>query len=46
MSKANKEHKALKDAISFNGERYEVSFSWKGHGHLATDDRNSLKCMK
>ena len=40
----NEVHEALKDAISFNGERYEVSLPWKeGHEPLPTNYRNSLK---
>lgn len=40
-------HKALKDAISFNGKRYEVGLPWKeGHGPLPSNYRNSLKRLK
>ena len=40
-------HEALKDAISFNGKRYEVSLPWKeGHGPLPSNYQNSLKRLK
>lgn len=40
----NEIHEALRDGISFNGERYEVSLPWKeGHGPLPNNYRNSLK---
>ena len=43
----NKIHEELKDAISFNGQRYEVSLPWKeGHGPLPNNYRNSLKRLK
>lgn len=43
----NEIHEALKDGISFNGERYEVSLPWKeGHGPLPNNYRNSLKRLK
>ena len=40
-------HEALKDAISFNGERYQVRLPWKeGHGVLPSNYGNSLKRLK
>ena len=43
----NEIHEGLKDGISFNGERYEVSLPWKeGHGPLPNNYRNSLKRPK
>ena len=39
--------KTLKDAIVFNGNRYEVSLPWKqGHGPLPTNYHNSLRRLK
>lgn len=43
----NEVHEALKDAISFNGKRYEVGLPWKeGHGPLPNNYRNSVKRLK
>ena len=43
----NEVHEALKDGISFNGERYEVSLPWKeSHEPLPINYRNSLKRLK
>ena len=41
-------HEALKDAILFNGKRYEVSLPWKkeGHGPLPCNYQNSIKRLK
>ena len=40
-------HEALKDAILFNGKRYEVSLPWKeGHGTLPSNYQNSMKRLK
>ena len=40
-------HEAMKDGISFNGERYKVSLPWKeGHGSLLNNYRNRLKHLK
>ena len=40
-------HEALKDAISFNGKRYEVGLPWKeGHAPLPSNYRNSFKRLK
>ena len=40
-------HEALKDAIVFNGNRYEVSLPWKqGHGPLPSNYHNSLRRLK
>ena len=40
-------HEALKDEISFNGERYIVGFPWKdGHKQLPSNYYNSLKRLK
>lgn len=43
----NEVHEALKDAISFNGKRYELGLPWKeGHVPLPRNYRNSLKRLK
>ena len=43
----NEVHEALKDAISFNGKRYEVGLPWKeGHALLPSNYRNSFKRLK
>ena len=43
----NEVHEALKDAISFNGKRYEVGLPWKeGHAPLPSNYRNSFKRLK
>jgi len=43
----NEVHEALKDAISFNGKRYEVGLPWKeGHTPLPRNYCNSFKCLK
>ena len=43
----NEVQKALKDAISFNGKRYEVGLPWKeGHAPLPSNYRNSFKRLK
>ena len=35
VREGNEIHEAMKDGISFNGERYKVSLPWKeGHGSL------------
>ena len=40
-------HKALKEAISFNGNRYQVHLPWKqGHEPLPLNYNNSLKRLK
>lgn len=40
-------HESLKEAISFNGRRYQVRLPWKeGHAPLPSNYRNSLKRMK
>ena len=40
-------HEALKDAISFNGERYQVRLPWKeGHSTLPSNYVNSLRRLK
>ena len=40
-------HETLKDAISFNGKRYQVGLPWKeAHAPLPSNYRNSLKRMK
>ena len=43
----NEVHEALKDGISFNGERYEVRLPWKeSHEPLPINYRNSFKRLK
>ena len=43
----NEVHEALKDNISFNGERYKVGLPWKeGHDKLPSNYWNSLKRLK
>ena len=40
-------HEALKDAIFFNGKRYEVSLPWKeGHGPLPSNYQNGVKRLE
>ena len=40
-------HEALKDAISFNGEKYQVRLPWKeGHSTLPSNYVNSLRRLK
>ena len=47
IQEENEVHEALKDAISFNGKRYEVDLSWKeGHAPLPSNYRNSFKRLK
>ena len=43
----NEVHEALKDNISFDGERYKVGLPWKeGHDKLPSNYWNSLKRLK
>ena len=47
IQEENEVHEALKDAISFNGKRYEVDLSRKeGHAPLPSNYRNSFKRLK
>ena len=47
QNKGNDVHEALKDEISFNGERYVVGLPWKeGHKQLPSNYYNSLKRLK
>ena len=47
IQEENEVHEALKDAISFNGKRYEVGLPWKeGHAPLPSNYRNSFKRLK
>ena len=47
IRKENEFHEALKDVISFNGERNEVSLPWKeSHEPLPINYRNSFKRLK
>lgn len=47
IQEENEVHEGLKDAIFFNGERYEVYLPWKeGIGPLPKNYENSIKHLK
>ena len=42
----NEVHKALRDGIVFNGERYQVKLPWKAHEPLPSNYNFSVKRLK
>ena len=47
IQEENEVHEVLKDAILFNGKKYEVGLPWKeGHAPLPSNYRNSFKRLK